>query len=97
MRGSVRLDSVKVEWREGASNQVSCQATAEVSYPLANGDRRLEWLTSGGLHGIDLSGPDDPYKAEVASEELNDLRAHLARFGVRVSGKRWRELTSGSL
>ncbi len=63
----------------------SCRAVATVSYPTANGDRRIEQLSSGGLNGIERYFADGSIlnRGEVEEqEELADLRAHLAVFGV---------------
>jgi hypothetical protein len=78
----LRLDSVSVKWdldEEGDGNWY-CVATAEVSYALSKGNRRLEHLDSGGLYGIE--DPDSEYQRLVTRDELADLRAHLEAFGV---------------
>lgn len=60
---------------------IGIRAEATVSYPIGQGSRRLETFRSGGLWGIE-SDSDASYFAEVAREELNDLRQHLEAFGV---------------
>ena len=67
-------------------------AVAIVSYstetvPASN---RLETLTSGGLWGIESDSED--YIETVENEQLDDLREHLAHFGIVVSDENWNEL-----
>lgn len=57
------------------------RAVAEVSYPISNGNRRTETLTSGGLWGIE-SDSDAKYALEVEAQELADLKEHLKQFGL---------------
>lgn len=67
---------------------VGCVAEAEVSYSLGGTTRRLSWFTSAGLWGIceDTNARlRVEYRREVASEELDGLKDHLARFGVRLN------------
>lgn len=60
-------------------------AEAEVSYPMdAQGNRRIERFSSGGLWGID-SDSDEKYIKEVEEEQLDDLKAHLEVFNVDTS------------
>ena len=66
-------------------------AKAEVSRPIGNGCRRIETFSSGGLWGIE-SDSDDSYFAEVAAQELADLKGHLEAFGVDTSN--WADLTA---
>lgn len=86
----LRIDSVCVKWTEELDG-LACQAVAEVSYQIndKSRDRRLEWLTSGGLHAIELAGPDDPYKREIELEELADLYEHLTAFG--IDANQWKD------
>ena len=83
---TLRIDRVKVVWEPdgyGDPRMQRCHAFAEVSYPINSaGDRRLETLTSGGLSGITVLGPDDPYKIEIETEQLDELRDHLEAFGI---------------
>lgn len=65
---------------------LGCRAVAEVSYPCGNGSRRLQRFTSGGLWGIE-SDNDASYKAEVEQGQLDELKEHLAQFGIE-----WPEL-----
>ena len=58
-----------------------CVARAVVSYPIGNGSRRLEYLSSGGLYGIE-SDSSPLYVSEVELEQLADLREHLKHFGI---------------
>lgn len=95
-RTPLRLDRVTVEWTPDPEwpGTYGCVARAQVSYAYAikDGDRRLEWLTSGGFWGID--GQSSPsYCAEVERIELADLRDHLTKFGLRVSDAEWRRWT----
>jgi hypothetical protein len=86
-QSTLRLDSVRVVWEADLESEwleaERCYAKAEVSYPInENGDRRLETVTSAGLNGIQLAGPDDPYRTEVELEQLTELRDHLRAFNV---------------
>ena len=58
-----------------------CVARAVVSYPVGSGSRRLEYLSSAGLYGIE-SDSSPMYISEVELEQLADLREHLKHFGV---------------
>lgn len=61
---------------------VGVYAEAEVSYPISSqGDRRVERFSSGGLWHIE-SDSDESYFSEVEQEQLDDLKRHLAKFGV---------------
>ena len=86
MKPRITIDHVKVNW-ERDSEAPHCefvQAVAEVSYPINEiGDRRLQTFTSGGLSGVER--PSTDYRAELEREELDDLRAHLAVFGIDES------------
>jgi len=65
-----------------------CRAAGWVSYQCnADGTRRLEQLSSGGLYGINLAEPPqhDSYAREVEQEELAELKEHLSAFGVDLS------------
>jgi hypothetical protein len=55
-----------------------------VSYAIEQGSRRLEWLSSGGLYGID---PDNrpAYLREIELDELANLLSHLKHFGIFVT------------
>lgn len=90
-RAELRIDNVRLDWVEddtfndAGEVQYGCRAIAEVSYPIDSaGARRLETLTSGGLYGIDLGtgATADAYKRQIETEQLEDLRDHLAVFGV---------------
>lgn len=64
---------------------IGIMAEACISYPTGNnGDRRLEWLSSGGLWGIESDSDD--YLKEVEKEQLEDLKTHLSQFGIDVKG-----------
>jgi hypothetical protein len=91
-----RIDEVRIEWTEDQDG-LGCQAVAEVSYPIegAKGDRRLEWLRSGGLYRID-PGSDQAYLNQIVSEQLEDLREHLEHFGVRPHRHEWAFLITQS-
>lgn len=71
---------------DGDGGTVGCVAEAEVSYSLGGTTRRLEWFTSAGLWGIceATNAYRLEYREEVAEEELDALKDHLARFGVRL-------------
>jgi hypothetical protein len=88
MKGQPRLDRVKFEWTDEGTD-MACQAVAEVSYPINDqGDRRLEWFTSGGLHGIQT--PINPaYRKGIEDDELADLRDHLSHFGMTWTDEAW--------
>lgn len=68
-------------FNDGQWHMSGCRAVAEVSYPIGNGSRRLERFTSGGLWGIE-SDSDAAHKAEIESEQIKELQAHLAQFNV---------------
>ena len=90
-----RVDKVSVTWVPDIDNPEDhetrgCYAEARVSYATGpREERRLEWLTSGGLWGIGADEHND-YFLEVAEEQLGDLKQHLAHFGVDTSN--WQEL-----
>lgn len=65
---------------------MGCRAVAQVSYPIGQGNRRIETLSSGGLWGIE-SDSGREYVAEVEAQELKNLKEHLAQFGIE-----WPEL-----
>lgn len=77
-----RQDFERAEaFNHGHWNMLGCRAVAEVSYPYGNGSRRLESFESGGLWGIE-SDSDKAWKAEIEAEQLNELKEHLAQFGI---------------
>jgi hypothetical protein len=82
-----RLQSYGSQWE-----MLGCVAKAQVSYPIGGGSRRLEWLTSGGLWGIE-SDSDKAYLREVENEQLAELAKHLRQFGIETSTEQLRELT----
>jgi hypothetical protein len=59
-------------------------ATARVKYPIGGNNWRLEWLSSGGLWGVESDCGDD-YMQEVVDGELERLKQHLEKFGVNTS------------
>ena len=70
---------------------MGCIAEAEVEYLVGNtGNLRLETLSSSGLWGIE-SDSDDEHKTSIAWQELDDLMAHLEKFGVTIP-KDWNDL-----
>ena len=95
-----RIDAIRVRFPEdsdgcthdpemcdGDGGTVGCVAEAEVSYSLGGTTRRLAWFTSVGLWGIceDTNAQHRlEYRQEVAGEELDGLKDHLARFGVSL-------------
>lgn len=86
----IRLDKITIkhiadEMSESEESMIGIMAEAEVSYPIsAQGDRRIEWLSSGGIWGIEYDAPDDHIK-ELEEQELADLKEHLKEFGINVS------------
>ena len=70
------------DYNNGYFSLIGIQAEAVVSYPSGNGSRRLEWLTSAGLWGIESDSGD--YLDEVTKDELEDLKRHLEHFGVNT-------------
>jgi hypothetical protein len=63
---------------------VGISAEATVSYPSGAGGKRLEWLASSGLLGVE---GDDPSMVKMyAEEEIDDLEEHLKAFGVDMTG-----------
>lgn len=70
---------------------IGIMAAATVLYEMANGLRRLETFTSGGLWGVE-SDCAEHCKA-MANEEIEDLREHLSQFGITVSDQDWQTLT----
>jgi hypothetical protein len=70
-----------MKWTED-EHGLGCVAVAEVSYPMSDTrDRRLEWLSSGGLYGID-SESAPAYRREIELDELANLQSHLEHFGL---------------
>ena len=63
-------------------------AKAEVSYEMDNvypkGNRRIEWLSSGGLWGIESDCGEKELK-QVEDEQLENLKEHLKMFNVDIS------------
>jgi hypothetical protein len=87
----VKVDSVKIVWEQDENSDFDsyndkrtmqgCHAVAIVSRPIGQGSRRLQTFQSSGLWGIESDLSDD-YRREVESEQLDDLREHLAAFGI---------------
>jgi hypothetical protein len=77
-RDQERLASYGQSWE-----MIGIRASAEVSYPIGNGNNWLEHFTSGGLWGIE-SDSDESYLKEIEQEQLNDLKSHLEQFNVNV-------------
>lgn len=67
------------------------RAEAIVSYPAGNGCRRCEKLTSSGLWGIE-SDSSEEYIRGVENEEINELAAHLAHFGIQADAEWMKEI-----
>lgn len=59
---------------------VSHPCSDDPRYPDVATSRRLETFTSGGLWGIESDSGD--YLEEVAQEQMTELKAHLAAFGI---------------
>ena len=80
-----RLNSYGEDWY-----MIGIVAEAQISYPLNNnGDRRLEWLSSGGIWGVE-SDSDESYLKEMEEEQLSELKEHLETFGINTSN--WNEI-----
>jgi hypothetical protein len=83
-----RVDNIKIVWtheEDQCGEQLGCTARAEVSYQWhPDGDRRIEWFTSGGYWGIDVNENDD-YRTRIEGDQLDNLKEHLEKFGVDVS------------
>jgi hypothetical protein len=104
MRRRITLDTIRIVWEPDQLGSLDyadetgedsycegCYARAEVSYLIGmRGERRIEHLQSGGCWGI--VDAVQPYRSEIAREELADLRRHLLAFGVDCSA--WDELVS---
>ena len=89
----IRIDKVTVKTIPDEIMQASTehddfmgiQAVAEVSYPIGqDGNRRLEWLTSGGIWGVNVYN-EKSYIKTLIEEELADLKSHLERFNINTS------------
>lgn len=85
------IDGLVIRWRVTSHDgSYTCDALAQLSYPIGDGgDRRLDRLSSGGLSGIDVDDLGDPYCAEVEDDELADLREHLTHFGITPNDHEW--------
>jgi hypothetical protein len=78
MPGEVVGDLDNGEWYT-----IGVRAAADVSYDLGApnaGCRRVQRFESVGLWGVESDSGE--HLASVAREELEDLKAHLERFGV---------------
>ena len=73
----------------GSWRHIGIVAKGIVSYDDGELTKRIETFTSSGLWGIE-SDSDKEYIQEIEQEQLDDLRAHLERFGVDVAG--WDEV-----
>lgn len=87
------MKQVRIEWirvkrvpdEEWEAGHIGIYAEAQVSYALnGQGTRRLAWLKSAGLWGIE-SDSDNSHFEEVEREQLADLKSHLQAFNVDVS------------
>ena len=67
-----------------SEGMIGIRAKAEVSYSIGNGNRRLEWLTSGGLWGIDGDADNEEIE-EVEQMQLDELKEHLEVFNIDTS------------
>jgi hypothetical protein len=82
MQDRSRLESFGTSWVE-----LGITATAVVSYVEENVTppcKRLEWLKSGGIWGIESDSSED-YLLQEEQGQLKDLKAHLERFNVDTS------------
>jgi hypothetical protein len=86
-----RIDAISIKWEADNFSEwlredveiVGCVAKAEISYAIGNnGTRRIDWLTSAGLWGIESDSGKD-YLKQVEKEQLADLREHLQHFGIK--------------
>lgn len=81
---TLRIDRVRLETTSDPdeNDTMHVQAIAKVSYETAPaGTRRIEWLRSAGLGGIDPAS-SHAYFREIELDELADLADHLAHFGI---------------
>ena len=75
-----RLQNYAITWFS-----IGIIVEAQVSYPIDNnGNRRLEWFSSGGLWGIE-SDSEESYLKSIEEEETENLKEHLKQFNVDVS------------
>lgn len=58
-----------------------CTALAVVSYPIGQGNRRIQIFKSGGLWGIESDSELADIK-DIEQEQLEDLKDHLSHFNV---------------
>ena len=86
----LKIDSITIKWvfddvtefyRSGGC-MMGCYAECQISYPIGQGSRRMEWLQSGGLWGID--SPEGDYAEDIQHEEYNDLVEHIKALGIDV-------------
>ena len=89
---TIVIDSVRITLhnRNSAHTYMWINAEADVKYLDFAGSYRLETLTSGGLHGINRDATKD-FLNEIGKDELDDLKNHLAIFGVSLEN--WKERT----
>lgn len=72
-----------IAFYRGEWYMMGCVAKAVVSVPWGK-YRRIQTFQSAGLWGIESDG-DMHYHADVATEELSDLKEHLEQFGIDTS------------
>ena len=88
-RRYIREDMGRLEkFNSGELQSYGCIAEAEISYPLTDDNRRIEWLTSGGVWGIE-SDTNREYREIIADEQLDDLKGHCERLNVDTPRRRW--------
>jgi hypothetical protein len=92
MKTKIRIDGIKVirerDVRDDEEGEfIGVYAEAQVSYPIGRGNRRIEWLKSGGVWGVDspVDEGGEKYVQEIENDALKDLEGHLKIFGVDVS------------
>jgi len=90
-----RVDCIKLyrKWDEACDPYTAfIYAEATVSYEVVPGSRRLETFQSGGLGGIDpmLYEEDEIQYQNLVDEQIDDLKFHLAQFGVDLSN--WKDV-----
>lgn len=94
-KDDLHVTAISFRWEPdpdfGHLGHESCTAIAHIEYRYANyGVRRVDRLTSGGLYGI--ANPAVDYRMEIMEEQAEDLRLHIAHFGLIVPLEDWRQL-----
>jgi len=89
----IRIDRLVIVHAIENDETMGVYVEAEVSYEISHysfmnqnymGDRRIEFLKSGGLWGIDVGTSFDEI-VRIEKEQIEDLKTHLLIMGVDVS------------